>query len=149
MVIYNDIVSEICRTIGSTEVESGGIIGEKDGVISSYFFDRDAKRTSNEYYPNAGLLNEIIEDWYYQGISFAGIVHSHPFGRRELSSDDIKYAKNILCHNCEITHHLYFPIVQISPETGAVELFPYKLNRDKSLTLVNLKVFNRSDIFGT
>ncbi|MGI1659825.1 MAG: hypothetical protein ACRKFN_12810 [Desulfitobacterium sp.] len=92
------VLIEIENSIGMHLPETGGILGcEKDGAITHFLFDYNDKSTSYKYVPSVDYLNEYMENnWYSKGISFCGIVHSHPNNAPSLSSGDLKYAKQII-----------------------------------------------------
>jgi proteasome lid subunit RPN8/RPN11 len=105
--VYNNIIN----TIGKSPIESGGIIGMKNGVICSYYFD-GYTNSKSEYIPNVNALNKVISDWFNDKIEFVGIVHSHPNQLNILSLNDINYAKELLSVNSYLKE-IYFPIVTI------------------------------------
>lgn len=91
--------------------EQGGIIGMKSGVICEYAHDiKLAGVYEVSYVPDTRSLNKIIEEWYKNGIDFAGIIHSHPDGKESLSIGDMNYAKLLFDCNSELDF-AYFPIV--------------------------------------
>ncbi len=92
--------------------ETGGILGEKDGIISHFIFDKGLGSTEYAIYiPNTIQLNEQINKWRYDGINFCGIVHSHMSEQPTLSSTDKEYIELILHSLSHFTKQLYFPIV--------------------------------------
>ncbi len=105
--VYEDIMNKI----GALYPERGGIIGEKEGIICEFYYDTQAECNNNTYIPNVNELNIILKEWYEHGIKFAGIIHSHPCCKKELSYADIEYAKRIMKVND--MKNILFPIVLI------------------------------------
>ena len=79
-------------------IESGGIFGAQKGVVCRFCPDRHAV-LSDEYRPNVEFLNRKIAEWEEEEILFIGIAHSHPNGLLRLSSEDMRYAKEIISRN--------------------------------------------------
>ena len=111
MYILKRTLEEILDVIGSHPIESGGIIGYKDECICSFIFD-DSFVSQYEYRPNVEYLNDEIQKWNSEGISFCGIVHSHLYGFNFPSESDRIYAHNLFTFGTNITK-LLFPIVTI------------------------------------
>ncbi len=107
-------------------IESGGIIGSKDGVICAFCFDDDNYHFDC-YIPNVKKLNDKIAEWANNGIRFAGIVHSHHNDCRLVSDADKCYAVEVQKSVGNLT--LYFPIVTICRQD--VVLTPYLLHNGK------------------
>lgn len=105
MRLSKDIINQINVTLGKYTVESGGILGCKNGEIK-YLFDRACYE--NEYIPNTIFLNKILEEWQENNIDFIGIIHSHK-ERTKLSYSDIEYARQIIKHNnlCKVHMLIY------------------------------------------
>lgn len=118
--IYNKII----KTIGVAPIESGGIIGIKNGVICAYYFDKKAVRRKSEYYPDIKRLNKVINGWSKKNITFAGIVHSHPNSCNQPSIKDKIYAENIIKNNTFLKVIL-FPIVTVSGDKIKLTLYEY------------------------
>lgn len=111
--------------------EAGGILGSSNGCICAFAYDPGTPDiTRNCYTPNVDFLNRIIEQWQTQGITFYGIVHSHPTGQQKLSEADLSYIQTILDCMPEQIDALYFPIV--IPGEG---VFPYLAHRGPAVTL--------------
>lgn len=99
------------NTVGALPPETGGILGESGGVVCAFFFDAIGG-APDTYAPSTTLLNEQIALWQEQGISFAGIVHSHPNGVNCLSPRDMAYAEEIFFSNPQM-REILFPIVTL------------------------------------
>ena len=135
MYISQKVYDEIVFTIGNAPIESGGIIGEKDGVICEYFFDKKAKQNQEKYVPSLNLLNKIIERWHENGINFIGIVHSHPNNYKRPSLNDEKYAQKLMKCNPHLSR-LIFPIVTVSSDNIEIVFFEFT----EKFTRVNISV---------
>lgn len=123
--IKENIYYEILHTIGYAPIESGGILGKVNDVISYYFFDGNGQSHSSEYIPNVNKLNTIIKEWYNKGILFAGIVHSHPNGYYYPSRGDLLYVKNLMEQNPFLSK-LLFPIVTVTDSNLKMTFYEYK-----------------------
>lgn len=110
--IAETVVNEIYRTMISDTCECGGILGmNRNGVITHYCFDYFAEQSDrNEYRPSVERLNSVIQEWHQEGVHFCGIIHSHPYGRSELSMADRLYAEEILQCNFYLDK-IYLPIL--------------------------------------
>ena len=76
--------------------EMGGILGcdENGNIIAYHFDDTGCSDNHNEYSPDTERLNEVIREWYDQGIYFAGFIHSHGI-RPRLTCGDLAYVDKI------------------------------------------------------
>lgn len=108
--INSRVYNEIMYTIGNAPIESGGILGMKDGEICAFYFDKGASTSYDAYIPNIKVLNEVIKRWSKRGIRFFGIVHSHANGYDKPSYNDEVYARNLLEQNPSL-RSLVFPIL--------------------------------------
>lgn len=57
------------------------------------------------------FLNDCIEKWQAQNISFYGIIHNHLTGYADLSSEDIKCIETIMNAMPSNMECLYFPVI--------------------------------------
>lgn len=121
--ITKKVYDSILNTIGKSPIESGGILGEKDGIICEFYFDEDAKHTKSNYIPNLSKLNKVIEEWQENGVQFIGFAHSHPNEYNKPSLGDGLYAQKLLTCNPQL-ERLIFPIVIIS--LNNVQVFFYE-----------------------
>ena len=88
------------------------LLGEKNGIICTLCSDLSAQSAKQaEYRPDVKYLNEIIRQWQKEGITFAGIFHTHLPQQGFLSGDDIRYIEVIVQTMSEFFERLYFPIV--------------------------------------
>lgn len=94
--IANTIVHQVCYQ----GIERGGMLGMKDNVISSFFFDKEGSNHAKKqsYMPSKSLSAEI-DHWNDNGILFVGLVHSHPDDAPYLSCRDIEFANAMLNQN--------------------------------------------------
>ena len=122
MIISSEVVSLISNSFVSDEWESGGLLGQRDGIICAFVHDKSGA-CLGEYTPNVSLFNKILKEWTNEGIEFAGIIHSHPNDCRVLSPQDEKSIVEIYeAVECNLT--LYFPIVTICNKEKIIT--PYK-----------------------
>lgn len=93
--------------------EMGGILGGKSGVILTYAIDfgLDTFDNYDHYHPNVKRLNQTINHWAKQGISFYGIFHTHFPGGEQLSLGDKKYISQIMLAMPPEVNELLFPII--------------------------------------
>lgn len=123
--ITDSVLKEIMMTIGLRAAESGGILGgaERQGLVSSYYFDSTGQCTPVQYTTDHVTLNRLLrDDWNPNGVRFRGFVHSHPYGLDALSGRDLGYAERILAENPEL-ECLWLPIV--TSESGQFAIHPY------------------------
>ena len=106
----------------SAPIESGGIIGSKEGVVCAFYFDDD-NYNYDCYVPNVKKMNAKIAEWADSGIQFAGVIHSHHNDCRLFSDADACYASEVQKSAGDLT--LYFPIVTICRQN--VVITPYVL----------------------
>lgn len=112
MTIDQHTYDALCAAFSPVPPEAGGILGSKDGCICAFVYDPGTPDTTRGCYtPNVAYLNKVIEQWQVQGITFSGIVHSHPPGQNRLSKADQSYIEVILNHMPLQISALYFPIV--------------------------------------
>ena len=130
MLITASAYAQICETLGTFPPECGGILGQRNGIITDFCFDR--KGDSLSYSPDCEFLNAQIEKWASDGIEFAGIAHSHPFGQELLSAEDIRYIKRILQSNNreENNRTLYFPVVIPESVENRFKIIGYEATAD-------------------
>lgn len=91
--------------------ECGGIIGGRNDIICSVFWDINTSMNSVFYTPNVKVLNECIKQWNIKKIELYGIFHTHACNWRTLSTEDKRYIKSIMTCVSDYTDRLYFPIV--------------------------------------
>jgi len=114
MLLTKEVYFQLMNCFPIVPPEAGGILGSGDGgkTITHFVFDRGNPRYDCAIYnPDVVFLNERIDDFARSGVVFCGMVHSHPVGQRELSSEDKMYIKKVLAVIPEETEKLYFPLV--------------------------------------
>lgn len=112
MKIKKAIYDKISNSCPIVPPETGGIIGQQNGIIGFVGFDSGSvQRDSAVYIPNAEKLNSVIEKWNRSAIEFVGMFHSHPIGQETLSKDDIAYIHCVFESMPDGITELYFPIV--------------------------------------
>lgn len=125
----------ILNTIGKQPIETGGILGEKNGIICEFYFDKNAKCDKCEYVPEINDLNKVIEKWHEEGLLFIGIAHSHPNGFDMPSQNDGLYAKIILSTNAHLKR-LVFPIITIENDNVKISFYEFSGDRFKKIDIV-------------
>lgn len=112
MTIDQHTYDVLCGAFSPVPPEAGGILGSVDGCICAFVYDSGTPdMTRGCYTPNVAFLNDVIARWQTQGITFCGIVHSHPANHSHLSKPDISYINQIMEHMPASIDRLYFPIV--------------------------------------
>ena len=92
-------LNSIINSLGSTDIESGGLIGSSDGsAIDAFFYDAGIDCSAKEYNPDIESLQDQLLRWDEENIRFCGIIHSHA-DDRYLSNKDVSMARRILENN--------------------------------------------------
>ena len=114
--------------------EVGGILGASTDAIDFVAFDvGSGEMKSATYIPNVVMLNQKLNEWQQNGISFRGLFHTHPKDQNTLSQDDIEYIEKIMFALHPIVSVLYFPIV--IPQS---HLISYKaINQNHSILIAS------------
>jgi len=111
--IYHSIIAEC----SNNPIESGGIIGGKNNIVTEFIFDKGTDSSSiQHYFPDTEKLNAHIKHWQDNGIQFLGIVHSHLQDGVELSFGDTRYIETIMQAMPAYIDFLYFPVVSQQKE---------------------------------
>ena len=104
-----DIIYDIFQ---NCKREYGGIFGGYDGVITKFVFDKGlCNENIGTYIPDVEFLNDCIEKWQTQNISFYGIIHNHLTEYADLSGEDIKCIETIMNAMPSNIECLYFPVI--------------------------------------
>lgn len=135
------VESEIRKTIGTFESESGGyLFGNRiDYIVEKVVFD-DSNRTSVTWTFNPSFINPIIKKlWEEEGLELIGFVHSHPNGNTAPSSPDVVvFEKYLNRFDCD---RLIVPIIQSSYGNCEYEFHPYiKLRGDNEKPFRKVKL---------
>lgn len=114
--IKKKMLLELIQALPEELPEVGGIIGGNNNEITEYWIDAvSVNGCMCKYSPNIKQINEKIEQWNDNKISFLGMFHTHYFGVRTLSKGDIEYMREIMRTMPSCIEILYFPIV-VFPE---------------------------------
>lgn len=134
--IYNIIINS--RT--EKPPETGGILGEKNGVIIETYLDSGIQ-TANmcSYIPNVDMLNKIIKEWQEKGIMFSGVFHTHFWGVKTLSKTDKEYIYAIMKNMPKEIKGLYFPLV-VMPEKEMICYRAELINEKLAIEIESIKV---------
>ena len=112
MTINKNTYYTILNSCLGYDVETGGIIGGTNNIISEFVFDKGTESgTKWLYYPNIEKLNLCIQNWQDNEVEFYGIVHSHFQEKKELSFGDSRYIQEIMSAMPASIKHLYFPVI--------------------------------------
>lgn len=114
----------ILSSIGSLRPEQGGALGmNESGVITSFFHDQTASKSSCTYSPNNKLVTQVINTWEEEGISFCGMIHSHPGTYGSPSNGDMIYAERILkAMPKKLNGKMHMPIVTVDPRSDTMSI---------------------------
>ena len=129
MNITKKTYQEICTFFQKRHVtEEGGLLGSSTGkVIDCFFPDYQASiKTKNSYTPNIFYLNQQLQEWEKNEITFCGIIHSHLTNTPKLSDADIRYIEKIMKAMPNSIKQLYFPLI-VQPKT---QFISYKAVRN-------------------
>lgn len=103
---------DIVSSMAVPPPETGGILGSRNGCINMFVHDEGVPDLGRMVYiPQTAYLNAIIKSWHNEGIEFCGILHTHPYGQRELSGSDVQYINCIMEMMPNSVNRLYFPLV--------------------------------------
>jgi proteasome lid subunit RPN8/RPN11 len=125
------VLEQIRRTVGRLAPEHGGVLGgdPDSGVVTEFYFDRSARRSTVTYSPDDQLLNRLFKrEWNPRGIRVMGFVHSHP-GLRQPSAGDLSYSRRIL-DSIDDLDRLLIPIVISAADRGRFEIHPFAVTRN-------------------
>lgn len=126
--INTDVLKALADQLGAFPAERGGILAEKDGVVTSFYFDKVSLNSCdfNTYIPDVVSLSEVIYDWECnQNLVFCGFIHSHPAQKQVLSKNDIQYALQVLGTYTELDYLL----MGIIGENHSFPLKMYQVSR--------------------
>lgn len=136
--ITTDAYQSIVTKIGSGIPEKGGILMGKDGIITNFIYDENARTTGSTYSLNVGFLNPIIKEFKQQGKLLMGIIHSHPYGCFELSNPDKDYFMSQFKSFPDLDY-MYTPIV-FSAKQEEFAFFPYVFHKDGTVQTAELEI---------
>jgi len=144
MTIHESTYNQILTNCSSRTVETGGIIGGKDGIITEFIFDKRPGSPSR-YYPDVEKLNAAIDRWQQKGISFYGIVHTHLQNAPELSHGDKEYILTIMEAMPTYISHLYFPIVV--PGKGLTSHKAVRVHNKINIISDDIKIIQKGEAY--
>lgn len=101
----------ILESFPSVPPEAGGILGRKKDEIVAFQYDAGNSSIDRAIYvPCINQLNKVIALWASEGISFCGLIHSHPDGREQLSTSDRIFIQQVM-NNLAMGVPIFFPLV--------------------------------------
>jgi hypothetical protein len=76
LLITRGVIDQIRLTIGCLVPETGGMLGGSTGagIVTHYYFDGTADRTSSTYSPDVARVNRVLAEWNATGIELLGFV---------------------------------------------------------------------------
>lgn len=122
VVIPAKVEAALRQNLENRQVEQGGILGASGGEISHFVPDTAACCDQNLFQPS-DEMNRVIAQWAQQNVAFAGLIHSHPADRPQLSTADLMYVTKLLQGNPQL------PAVIMGIMAGQ-ELLLYGFERD-------------------
>ncbi|MBQ9165852.1 MAG: ThiF family adenylyltransferase, partial [Oscillospiraceae bacterium] len=133
-ILTEEVYRQISSTIGRHLPEQGGILGSSDMVhVDHYYYDAKAAVTGVSYTSDTDTLNQVIADWNSRGITFVGVIHSHPHNYNMPSQGDAQIARQII--ECmDVGGRLFTPIVSVDPSLdGTITIHPYSFKQEIEL----------------
>ena len=99
LTVKKELLYDMTEIFCSKTEEQGFLLGSRLKLNCIDYCNYLPAHKSGKYYyePNAEAANEIIRTWEEEGICFCGLIHSHVVDKKELSENDIEYAK-VLCN---------------------------------------------------
>lgn len=132
ILVTKQVYAEIQNKIGLHSAERGGMLGSTDGkTVDVFVYDKYAKVDGAAYSPDVEYLNEVLQKWEEEDITFVGFVHSHPVYFTHPSTADESYAEKIM--KAFGISEVFMPIVMTEPDYGHFRIYPYiiALNNEK------------------
>lgn len=114
MTVENKILMDrlLAELSAEDRYEAGGILGGKDGAITVYAVDKNQKSQHPcTYIPDVAMLNQVIQQWYQEGLVLMGVFHTHHFGVRTLSDGDQAYIQKVMSAAPREVSRMYFPVI--------------------------------------
>jgi proteasome lid subunit RPN8/RPN11 len=137
MIIFTDkVLTEIGNELAAFEPERGGaLLGlPYSNVVCSFLRDPEARTSGATYQPSAGLTESVQTYERAFGLQFFGIVHSHPGGYDQPSSQDHNAFSNSLRLNTHLSAFVA-PIITLDREAASDRLNEISLSPRGRLTL--------------
>lgn len=140
MKIKHSVLKELLQGIHDKGYETGGILGGRNGIVTSFLQDEGMpSKYCCEYIPNVDLLNQTIETWSDDNIEFMGIYHTHYHDIKTLSKGDCEYITNIMDAMPDEISELFFPLV-VFPQKEVVVYSAYKNDSSCHIALDKLSI---------
>lgn len=99
MIIFTDrVIEKIDEFIGRYPAERGGALMAlpNSNIVAAFLSDPAGEMTSASYVPSRALSALVQRQEREQGLAFCGVIHSHPTGFDEPSSqDDVAFRKGL------------------------------------------------------
>ena len=138
----NSLINQIFDYFNNFSVELGGALGIKDGVISAFYGVRNTDKDRKSYSPSFDDLNAA--DAYFEslGMSFVGIIHSHPIGSFGSGSsipskEDIDFFRSFSETNNDF-EYLLFPIITINNNKKVIVWYIWKDDTLKEIDVTTM-----------
>lgn len=140
IIIAKEVMDQTFATLGSLPPEQLALIGSTNGgtFINRFYYDFTAKTTSTSCSPDTEACNARLEDWKKQGISFTGILHSHPASNPYPTAADIEYAIKII--KARNMHGLVVGIILPKLDGNSVDLRLYRVFRNGSALRISYEI---------
>lgn len=127
VIICNAVINDMLKSLINENIEQGGIIGARNGMIVGYHHDKDASCSMYSYRPDFLTLNRIISSWFYERqIIFKGFVHTHPYGCNTLSVGDLNIMRELLEKSDNLTDILAL-ILEIDADLHRYRISGYSI----------------------
>lgn len=136
--IRGDVLANIKQTFASSSQEQGFILGCMSCIEQLEYCIRIPAVQSGIYYyiPDTHEADRIIKLWASQGICFCGFIHSHVINKKQLSENDIEFAKKLFS-----SYKLPVLWFGLGVFDGAqCEIFFYSVTQKNNLDIVILPV---------
>lgn len=129
--IPQHVYQAIIDTVGTSPVESGGVLAMRGCTVTDFYFDAQAGVGNRFYRPSSYQITKQVNQWAREGQAFGGFVHSHPAPYIHLSAMDIVAAEKTAAANqlpsvymailCENVLYFYKVILQEGKDHPAVQ----------------------------
>lgn len=135
------VLRKILAAIGTREPEQGGVLGiSKCGVISHFYYDSTADKTSVTYSPDIMGIRPVLSQWDMEDIRFCGMIHSHPGTTGVPSQGDRIYAERILKampRTLKGVMHMPIVTVDLRSETATIRWYLARMTANGSVRITN------------
>lgn len=123
MYLLKEVYKELVDVIFDSKVEQGFILGSSENIecVNHSFHIPAIAETKYYYEADYNKANQIIKNWYRQGICFTGFIHSHPMGCINFSNSDLVFAGKLL--DCFDMPFLWFGLIVDTEKTPEIKFF--------------------------